>query len=162
MRLFTLLVICMLLSGCQSTQQGDSDFYTWVDETGQVRTVQKQKVNTEAVLQEPINKSQKRADFNPIDFTPSEDVEKKLNNDRLFAWQDASGAQVVREESHVVVDLPKKNISTNEVNRRKFKEFRLGVQVVFNEIDGVAFDLFPFSDDGFITAKVHICWRDVV
>ena len=108
--LVTCLASVLILNGCATSKSGHSEFYTWVDETGQLRTVQAPSAEDKKETA-PENKTPQNAQaasavnsnpsdsnqFNPDDFTPSDQVDAKLRDARLFAWQDESGKQNVTE-----------------------------------------------------------------
>ena len=143
MKLFLFTIILFLLVGCQGMPQGSPDFYTWVDETGQIRTVKKEKsVATETpVIESSDADKANSAKFNENDFTSSEEIDKKLENQRMFAWQDQSGNQIIREESVVKNNEPDLSLVSTRVVQVSLMAYREGAQVLFSDIDGVSIDL---------------------
>lgn len=139
------IIICFFmlgfLLGCQSAPQGDSEFYTWVDETGQIRTIKKPEPSKTSNGQATGSNARKNNSFDSADFTPSEDVDKKLNNEKLFAWQDTSGAQVVVEEGVTPSIEIDHSVSAQKVAARDFRVFRLGTQIELDQINGVSINL---------------------
>lgn len=97
------------LFGCASKGGGHSEFYTWVDETGQMRTVKRsfhedtpaESDSSEAEVEEQKSRTKTenkgQSDINPAHFMPSDQVDAKLRDSRLFAWQDETGKQAVSE-----------------------------------------------------------------
>lgn len=94
-------LLIITLNGCSTTSSGHSEFYTWVDETGQMRTVKVDDESSEISGEEAgtpgVTQKNANPDFNPEDFMSSEQVDAKLRDSRLFAWQDESGKQNVAE-----------------------------------------------------------------
>lgn len=139
------------LAACQNMQQGDTDFYTWVDETGQIRTIKKQPtaVNKDQITISSDDANQADNSFDPNDFTPSQDIEKKLNNEKLYAWQEPSGAQIIREEAITQQDSDSTSIAPVSTLSKSFKVFREGAQITFDDIDGISISLdryYKYSD----------------
>ena len=99
-----ILLFAVVLIGCSSAGGGHSEFYTWVDETGQMRTVKRSATETDSgdsLAKEPNEKSENgnsdSPNLNPADFMPSDQMDAKLRDSRLFAWQDETGKQTVSE-----------------------------------------------------------------
>ena len=145
MRIYSLIFV--ILAGCQNTPQGESDFYTWVDETGQIRTIKKQpkQITHTAEPNTSINENSvskgKQNKFDTADFIPEEEIQKKLNDQKMFAWQDSAGTQIVREESIVKAPEADKSIVSNAIEEVSFNVYREGKQVLFDDLDGSVFDL---------------------
>lgn len=105
--LFLFAVVSLV--GCASNGGGHSEFYTWVDETGQMRTVKRSshedtpaeldssKAVVEVQKSRTKTENKGQSDLNPADFMPSDQVDAKLRDSRLFAWQDETGKQAVSE-----------------------------------------------------------------
>jgi len=143
------LLICT--SACSTNEANSSgDFYTWVDERGQLRTVKKSNLtpkdksqksdslrNTDKprkdskITQEGISKNQ----FNEADFTPSEDVDKKLRGERFYAWNDGGKLQ-----SQTVLPPLKEEEETNvpaiTFKATSYRQFREGNEVLISELLG--------------------------
>ncbi|MFT5592679.1 MAG: hypothetical protein ACI8SR_001041 [Oceanicoccus sp.] len=133
--------LCFSLSACQGLPQGDPDFYTWVDETGQIRTVKKKATKSSVTSITKNEKAVSVNDFDPNDFVASENIDKKLSDEKLFAWQDNTGAQIVVEElieTKVEADESTTAFKTEEINLKAFRE---GSQILFKDIDGVSISL---------------------
>lgn len=151
MRYLFIILTFLHLAACQNMQQGDTDFYTWVDETGQIRTIKKQPAaaKKEQVATSPDNLNQGDNSFDPNDFTPSQEVDKKLNNEKLYAWQEPSGAQIVRQESISQQEPKPVSIAPESTLSKSFRVFREGTQVSFDDIDGISISLaryYQYSD----------------
>ena len=104
---FLLLILAIVLSGCSSTSSSQGDFYTWVDERGQIHTI-KTKKEVKTVIAKPVAVTEKETNkpneqpkmdkvtFNTSDFISSEEVDKKLSGQKLYSW-DQDGRQVIAE-----------------------------------------------------------------
>jgi hypothetical protein len=148
MKLIVFGFIFLSLTACQGLPQGDSDFYTWVDETGQIRTIKKESNKPKAVNKSPKNETKapnvQSNNINPDDFIDSESIDKKLADEKMFAWQDATGAQVVREEV-VQANAPQDtNVLPTATQEASLKAYRKGDQVLFEDIDGISIDLADY------------------
>ena len=147
MRYLLMFAIFLSLAACQNMQQGESDFYTWVDETGQIRTIKKptkdlvSAADSDVISSSTVSEIQAPFDFDPSRFTPSEEIDKKLNNDRLYAWQQADGTQIVREESRPEQTPEQTTEAAHSIQSKSFRIFREGKQVIFEDINGVSIDL---------------------
>lgn len=133
--------LCVLLSACQGLPQGDPDFYTWVDETGQIRTVKKESPKSNA---KPVNGQKNSSDvngFDPNDFVSSENIDKKLSDEKMFAWQDNTGAQIIVEEAIEAKIEANEAIAVFKTKEVSLRAFREGTQIFFKDIDGVSISL---------------------
>ncbi|WP_283786496.1 hypothetical protein QNI23_008680 [Bermanella sp. WJH001] len=145
MKVILFAIVSFVLAGCQGLPQGSPDFYTWVDETGQIRTIKKEKKEKKEVTQSPANiatdtKAPPLNQFNESDYVSSDELDKKINNQKMFAWQEQSGRQVVREEA-VINQESDLSISSNRINEVVLSAYREGEQLLFSDIDGVSLDL---------------------
>ena len=136
-------LVLLTLIGCQGMPQGNPDFYTWVDETGQIRTVKKEKnkisqptspkaANTETPVSDQFDESE---------FTSSDEIDKRLQDQRMFAWQDQSGNQIVREEAVVKTNEADLSLNSKRIHEISLMAYREGEQVIFSDIDGVSINL---------------------
>lgn len=147
MRYLLLIAISLALAACQNMQQGESDFYTWVDETGQIRTIKKptkdlvSAADAEVISSSSTTETQAPVDFDPSQFTPSEEIDKKINHERLYAWQEADGTQIVREESRPEQAPEQTTEAVHGIQSKSFRIFREGKQVLFEDVNGVSIDL---------------------
>ncbi len=107
------LLLSLLMSvGCQLKPSEHSEFYTWVDESGQLRTERIDEAGsaksisntaeagaTDSAANQASSQtsSQNAQAFDPSDFTSSDDVDARLRDARLFAWQDETGKQSVTQ-----------------------------------------------------------------
>jgi hypothetical protein len=140
-----LLVLLSLLGACTnySGQNESGDFYTWVDERGQLRTEQRSPKSNKpkAIAPEvanvpntqnnsldkqpnvsnkvtPIIKSmpsQAIMDIDTADFTPATEVDNKIRGKKLFSWNQ-DGQQMIQEldlESEPESEQPESRPSTN-------------------------------------------------
>jgi len=143
------LLICT--SACSTNEANSSgDFYTWVDERGQLRTVKKSNLtpkdksqksdpskNTDkprkdsSITQEGIPKNQ----FDEAEFTPSEEVDKKLRGERFYAWNDG-----LQQQSQTVLPPLKEEEETNvpaiTFKTTSYRQFREGNEVLISELLG--------------------------
>jgi hypothetical protein len=118
------LLFSMVACTNHSSQNEKGEFYTWVDERGQLRTEQSSpksqkhtapssEVNSEANKQKkPLDKlanasdqvaltiksipSQVTMDINTADFTPATEVDNRIRGKKLFSWNQ-DGHQMVQE-----------------------------------------------------------------
>ncbi|MFY0640826.1 MAG: hypothetical protein JXR16_07245 [Bermanella sp.] len=136
-------LILLMLIGCQGMPQGNPDFYTWVDETGQIRTIKKEKdkVSKTAATENNSTETIPNAQLDESEYTSSEEIDKRLKDQRMFAWQDQSGNQIVREEAVVKTNEPDLSLSSTRVNEVSLMTYREGEQVLFSDIDGVSIKL---------------------
>lgn len=101
------MLFAYLLSACSTSGSGHSEFYTWVDETGQLRTerVESEEVtsdqNTDSASPNTASEGEQKnssvSEINPADYMPADQMDRKLRDARLFAWQDETGKQSVSE-----------------------------------------------------------------
>jgi len=105
------VILSLLTSlGCQLKPSEHSEFYTWVDESGQLRTERVEQANSndktpsDGAVSADQNDVQPQSEvssssraFDPADFTSSDEVDARLRDARLFAWQDESGKQNVTQ-----------------------------------------------------------------
>lgn len=112
-----------LITGCANKSSSSGDFYTWVDERGQVHTVRTKKAssNTSAQATPKVEKINTRGDgtssmenssFDASEYTSSDDVDKKLSGQKLFSWNQ-DGRQLIAEidTSKNTKDTPEKKHS---------------------------------------------------
>ncbi|WP_396586594.1 hypothetical protein [Bermanella sp. R86510] len=106
MRYLFIVVIYLLVVGCATSEQNsEQGFYTWVDASGQVRTTPRAK-KTEAEVSDSNEEKESIANnsskaLNEIDaseYTPAEDMDKKLKGERLYAWTE-DGRQQISEQA---------------------------------------------------------------
>lgn len=99
--LFNRFVLCLLvistLLGCSQRGGSHSEFYTWVDERGQMHT---QKAPS-AQSKDLSGKSKGVQDIKPEEYVSSDEIDARLRDRRLFAWQDETGKQNVSEAEKV-------------------------------------------------------------
>jgi hypothetical protein len=155
-----LVVFCFFLVGCNNTPQqgGSGEFYTWVDERGQLHTqsretqVNKVGVNekvtsgnissnvktiNEKGVKYPAKLSASAMDIDATQFASSSDVDKKLSGKKLYSWN-LDGQQLTAELSPEDVVLLEKESSFN--NKASFmypvilKEYREGKEVLLTDI----------------------------
>ncbi|NVK38933.1 MAG: hypothetical protein HWE18_13490 [Gammaproteobacteria bacterium] len=150
MRYIYTVIVLSILTGCQGLPEGQNgNFYTWVDETGQIRTIQKPEIQKETsqqtVAESPaINNKELGSDFNPSDFISSDVIDKKLSNEKLYAWQDSDGRQVVAEiksTSNPKASQNKELSPSSNISTLSFYSFREGQQLLLSEINGRMLDL---------------------
>lgn len=91
LRSWVIMIAASLLASCATSGGGHSEFYIWVDETGQLRTERREQI--------PERKSEvsSKNQIDESEFVSSEVVDARLRDRRLFAWQDESGKQNVEE-----------------------------------------------------------------
>ncbi len=91
-KLFLSVLVITLMTACANQSAEKGDFYTWVDESGQIRTVKRQ-------VKSPIKKQPDNSELvgiNPEDYKASSDVERELKAEKMFSWQD-QGRQNIYE-----------------------------------------------------------------
>lgn len=124
----------VLLAGCTNKSSSSGDFYTWVDERGQVHTVRTKKPSSNTSTQatptiEKLNDRQNNASsvndssFDPSKYTSSEDIDKKLSGQKLFSW-DQDGRQLIAE-----IDTSKSKKSIPE--RKQSASLKKGFSISF-------------------------------
>ena len=121
------LLILVFLSGCTS-QYHHSQFYTWVDESGNLRSEKRQETM-------PPEK-QSKANAIAIDsskYISSDELELKLKNTRLYSWQDTNGKQMIIEESPPV-GSNKQNLIAYNAQYEDHMSFREGISYDFTDI----------------------------
>lgn len=143
MHYFLLSSVVLLMVGCQG-MSGSGDFYTWVDETGQIRTI-KRNSNQEPRKQSEnkgTQQNRRASDFDPDDFTPSDQIDKKLSNQKLYAWQEADGRQVVAEtQNSPSAEFEPLGGVLQKIKPVRHIEYREGQQYLLSDINGKALDL---------------------
>lgn len=130
-----LYLLVLILTACQSSPKGENQFYTWVDESGQIRTIKKQ--DKSASEQPSADKVDN--DMNYIeraDYVSSDVMDKIITEERLYSWQDEQGRQIVYEESPVESEKLDINSDTQSVNIKSHSAYREGRQIIFSEIQG--------------------------
>lgn len=102
MKILILVAVIFLLNACTTdTHSNNEGFYTWIDASGNVRTEQRKAKSDKATVKGPEAKepeTESKNQFDPADFTPSEQVDKQLQGDKLFTWVE-DGRQIVSEPS---------------------------------------------------------------
>lgn len=150
MRYIYTLIALGLLAGCQGLPKGQNgNFYTWVDETGQIRTIQKPVIQEEksqqATAESPeISNKEFGSDFNPNDFISSDVIDKKLSNEKLYAWQESDGRQVIAEiksTSNPRVSQYEGLGAISSISTLSFYSFREGQQLLISDVNGRMLDL---------------------
>lgn len=143
MRYLLLSSVVLFVVGCQG-MPGSGDFYTWVDETGQIRTVKKNPIqeSSKQPQLEGAQQNKESNDFDPNDFTPSDQIDKKLSNQKLYAWQETDGRQIVAETQY----SPSAGFEPLSGVLQRIKpvrhiEYREGQQYLLSDINGKALDL---------------------
>ncbi len=76
--------LIVFISACSHNPANKSDFYTWVDESGQIRTVKRKTEEPAEVKKEKAGLAQ----IDPSEFKSSSDVDRDLKADKMFSWQD--------------------------------------------------------------------------
>ncbi|EAT10834.1 hypothetical protein HF888_08235 [Bermanella marisrubri] len=98
MKTIILVLIFVACTGCASNNQGREDgFYTWVDSSGVVRT-QERKPQSNAKASKPAKINKRSNDFDPNDFTPSDQIDDRLDGQKLYSWME-NGRQQISEEA---------------------------------------------------------------
>lgn len=148
MKLVSCFTIVLILSGClgTNTKYGD-EFYTWVDERGNIQTLRKQPVikskeKNAATSREAVQQSQKlkQNNFDPKDFQTEEQVKAKLRDTKLFAWTEDAGRQQViekdleSERAAIQKDHGTKTSFQSDANKAGYKAFREGFYVSWLDI----------------------------
>ncbi len=99
------VMVLSLCSCATSPKDGSGDFYTWIDDRGQLQTLKRDQNKSEARASNTrptegknnvsaVTPNGVAQNFNPDDFTSSEQIDEKLKETRLFAWQDDSGQRI--------------------------------------------------------------------
>lgn len=122
MRIF-ILVSALALSACSSKQSSDRDFYTWVDENGNLRT--EKRIKSEIKRQSSV--------INEAEYTSSDEMDKRLSQAKLFSWRDGFGNQLNQEE--VINQSRESGDSLATLNHAiSYKNFREGKQYIYSEL----------------------------
>lgn len=167
MRLGVFCFCLSLLYGCSALLPEDGGqnegFYTWVDERGQMHTRKKPDTNkSTAKSDEQVSglddtkgtpkaaATSGNSDFNPQDFTPSTEVEKKLAGAGLLAWQDAGYSHnATYQPSENTPEDPALSSLPSASTKKDALVFREGLNVRFDEIESRSFSLeryYHYSD----------------
>lgn len=132
--LFSISLIT-LLSGCAANQGGNGDFYTWVDANGQLHTVKKAASPTQSKKESSPREKSSQTDFDASDFTPSTEMDKRLQGGRLYAWNDGQGQRVVEQIPGVdyepIVEV--KGPSPKPFKSISFREYREGKEISLSD-----------------------------
>ena len=157
-------ILCLVLSGCSGIHStGEDDgFYTWVDERGQLHTRKKPSVtstkpaeslvsNSEATAKEDNpSKLSNPSSFNPSDFTPSTDIEKKLAGAGLLAWQEAGYNHSTTYSKQVSEAQEQRGESLEGFSSDRFAlDYREGRDIPFTSIESRTLKLerhYQFGD----------------
>jgi hypothetical protein len=153
-----LIFSCVLLVGCNNTptEGGSGEFYTWVDERGQLHTQSreiqvnntsenigseekgvKEKDVKEKEAKYPAKLDKSAMNVDATQFTPSSEVDNKLSGKKLYSWN-LDGQQLTEELSSEGVVLSEAESSIN--NKASFmypvmlKEYREGKEVLLTDI----------------------------
>ena len=149
MKKYTLPTLCLFLTACLSNPSKEDGFYTWVDERGQVRTVKTPTTKNKSKPQSlPI---EGRNDFNPSEYETEEQVEARLKDSKMFAWQE-NGQQTIIETSSktAVTPLLQPSLKLSAETTGSYASFRRGEYVSWQEITGKEVSLeqlFTFNDE---------------
>lgn len=142
MRVFIFSLATLLIQSCSSQQVGgERDFYTWIDATGQMRTERREQpkpsVKESKGSLPNAAKDNQRTDesFNPEDFTPSEQVDKKLKGGRLYAWTEGSQQNVIEDIPGVAYqpEPVEANFKQEPYLTKSYRSFREGRELPFSE-----------------------------
>ena len=141
-----LLVITLFISACASHNPGEQgEFYTWVDERGQLHTVRRETkdrttnhiIETNKKNNLVSTKSVKENELNPSDFTPSEKVDEKLKGKRLYSWNDQYG-QNTQEVLPPIESLEETQFQkpARPYTAKSFRDYREGKEIFLSELIG--------------------------
>ena len=149
MKFFILILLPAFLAACLSNPSKEDGFYTWVDERGLIRTV-KTTSSTQNKGKEGNKTSNREGSFNPNEFETEEQVQARLKDSKLFAWQE-NGQQRVIETSTASANTPQKPaIELNTVPSGSYSSFRTGDYLPWQEITGKEISLeqvFKFNEE---------------
>ena len=141
-----LTLITILTTACTPNQVGkQGDFYTWVDERGQLHTIKREKKNSEISLSTGSAQKSKSTEkntaktntFNPSEFTPSEKIDEKLKGQRLYSWNDEYG-QNTQEVLPPIKSLeePQSKKPARPYTAKSFRDYREGKEIFLSELIG--------------------------
>ena len=143
MKKITVPFLCVLMVGCLSNPSKEDGFYTWVDERGQVRTVKTPSAKNKG--SEKSSFSNKKNGFDPSEFETEEQVEARLKDSKMFAWQE-NGQQTIIETSMtgkpIASDEPAVKLTANTMG--SYSSFRRGEYISWQDITGKEVSLEQF------------------
>ncbi len=141
-------LIVIILSGCLNLKPENEygDFYTWVDERGQLHTLKKEPTKetkketvTNGINTEIINTSNTKAldikslpinEFQSSDFVSSDVIDKKINGTNLYSWNQDGRQEIIESQTIVKVDQPiVQKKSRSIIPLISFIKYREGKQV---------------------------------
>lgn len=118
----------LLLSACSSVDTGNN-FYSWVDENGNIRTTEKKET-----------KQSNRNNINEDDYISSTELDRKMRDTRLYSWQDESGQHVM--EGDKVTGLIKEIVTAKSIDISVGHiAFREGRTFLFSNIKNTSISL---------------------
>jgi len=134
MKNLLLLPLVLSLVACLSNPSKEDGFYTWVDERGQVRTV-KAPASTK---NNPKKSTQKKSnDFNLGEFETEEQVQARLNDSKLFAWQEDGQQRVVETSvSNESNEITEAKVALNATSSGSYASFRTGDYLPWDKVIG--------------------------
>lgn len=128
-KLLASFLIITILSGCLNLkpENESGEFYTWVDERGQLHTLKKEskkepkkepkkEVTPKDIETEIINTSKTKVldskslpanDFKSSDFVSSDEIDKKINGANLYSWNQDGRQEIVESN---VIDKPDQSL----------------------------------------------------
>lgn len=145
-------LIITILTGCFNlkSENESGDFYTWVDERGQLHTLKKEakkeqqkvtgkEVETNGINTESINASNTKAldskslssnNFESSDFVSSDVIDKKINGTNLYSWNQDGRQEIIESQTIDKPDLSQIKIKSRPITPLiSFIKYREGKQV---------------------------------
>jgi hypothetical protein len=149
MKTYTLTFLFLLISGCLSNPSKEDGFYTWVDERGQVRTVKTPSSKGKADAQ--TGSKNKTNSFDPGEFATEEQVEARLKDSKMFAWQENGQQRIVETSTSDDLDALLGSMVQLAANTTgSYSSFRKGEYVSWQNITGKEVSLeqlFSFNEE---------------
>lgn len=150
---YLLVFIPLFLSACAGVGDAKSgDFYTWVDERGQLHTIKREPKESESKEVNKPNFNQKTkgeystrvepfkkglVDIDESEFTPSTEIDNRIKGKKLYAWNDGVSQNIeeVSLASPEVMEATSKPLN-NSFIKKNFYLFREGKELFLSELLG--------------------------
>mgnify|MGYP005999319079 CR=1 FL=1 len=143
-----LVLACLSLVACLSNPSKEDGFYTWVDERGQIHTVQTPVSHVDKRTRN--GPDTEKGDLDSSEFETEEQVQARLRDSKMFAWQE-NGQQTIVEtpQNDSVPPLQKPSLKLAGSSSGSYASFRKGEYVSWQEIVGKEVSLeqlFSYND----------------